>query len=273
MLPGMDGSSDSTPPLAERRTHNPVAQGNTGAQPKQKRPKVPVLLWIAGAMVVADIFGCAWAVLQCGASIGDAIAAGSAIVTAVATGVVALYTGRLNEATELLAAVSADTLQRMDREFNATHRPSLRLRRIVFARQDSDAEKTADHVKIVLANVGDSIANITECRMTFLHCWSGRLNTAQIEARLDQNRIDDLLPPFVNAGHRIAAFIPLKNFQRNMFSDPLLDRGRTVLYCVGFVTYEDALHSTPRTTGFIRALDPKSRRFRRVKNRDYEYSD
>jgi hypothetical protein len=202
----------------------------------------------------------------------------SAIITAVATGVMALFTIKLTAATAGLRD-AADQQQRDTRdalkltrdslaltrdEFNATHRSKIIVHNFEATREQTSNGSTLC-AKFFVVNKGTSDATILEI--------GGRIF-------LSDKFNPGTLPGLGYGGQPLAA----GGFLRDVviFGDPLAtagvdlevgygERGRAKLWCVGRVIYEDS-EGRRRETGFCRSFDVVGERWVREPESDYEYA-
>lgn len=147
-------------------------------------------------------------------------------------------------------------------EFNATHRPRIRVRRVALER---DKEK---RVSYVVANVGDSPAYITGgmANLVYRPRILGLPNLQKIEGITINS---ETLGPGGQHNFYIVREEVMQEFQsEHQLVHP--DNHTRTLYCYGFIKYTDDLGAI-RETGFCRAF--KSDNFVRTDNADYEYED
>ena len=231
-------------------------------------------------------------------------------VLGIGTIVLATYTALLWRATKKLAADAADTAQSakddakrvrevmasqqeameaqaeaardqathteanakiLERQFSATFRPRLVLRRITFAPPGEAG--AAPKMKIELADVGFGGAVVTRFSVSFFPTdeaegpepWRILLSLEGRDG--DGGHPSDLVVP---VGGSVAIFAefgepgpsPLRQFAKY-----------AAVYCAGYVQYTSAERIGSYRLGFIRACDTRDRIFRRVDNPDFEYQD
>ena len=175
---------------------------------------------------------------------------------AVTTIFLAIFTGRLWSTTKA-------SLNRIDREFLATHRPLLVVRQIEYVRRPE-----GDLVKYTVANVGMSTAKITRSKIRvwtegkgkewpaappYSECTQGVPNGAIEAGRSFDHSYQE---PAGNMDMTMAAVIT------GAFDTMLL----------GYIEYSDE-NDIPRRVGFCRKRIFGRNRFEAVVDGDYEYSD
>lgn len=212
-------------------------------------------------------------------------------LTVIATGVMAYFTMALFEATDEMRKTAGAQLSAMqgqlsamerqatqlDLEFNATHRPRLVLRYLMFDLVTAENPDDDPRFRIELANVGDSEAIVSNVTIR-LFPLSG--DYADLEARiatdLDVRSLKAMIDQHIPNGDSWAFYM-----KDGRVADAIAmeaganDRGRFMLYCTGYVEYTDKAGLNRRRTGFIRQTRLTTRRFVRAEqslreNFDYE---
>jgi len=188
---------------------------------------------------------------------------------------IASYTGWLMGFTGVLAVgtlglfwIAWQQGKQIEREFLATHRPRLILRRVTFERDDARPWDAS----ISIANTGESEAIISELAVA-LQPFMGDPPAWEILELLDGNPVaaaknfvlptGDSYPLVVHARSNMAEAYGMNRAQRGLFS----------IYCIGFVEYRDKIGNSVRRTGFIRRAQFDGRYFERVDLHDFEYAD
>ena len=168
-------------------------------------------------------------------------------VSAVATMAIAAFTWTLWLATEQQAAITNSALALAREEFNATHRPKLRIRYIKLAIRDG---KTS--IQYLVVNTGVGTARIKQHTILIAHKKS--------------NRKPHQIGCFELAGgeDRIVEFDLAETFDDTF--DVLNLKAR------GTIEYEDGI-GTKRRTGFAGTYDSKLDWFRRSEDPEEEYED
>lgn len=226
-------------------------------------------------------------------TITASIPAWSAVVAAFAALVAAWFAGKLSDTTDKLREVAdaqrglmnrqLDAIEsqgkQIEREFLATHRPRVILRRITFEPDPPRPPGQAPGVpkiKIELVNDGGSDATISNLFISFK--WFNP-NYFRLSELIDEMaRVDLGDKPFVLVpGEPIAVVRGMGGAADVIFHTVRAQQGFAVLYCLGRIEYTDAAKKT-RRTGFIRTCDLQPRRFRRITDdtdlvKDFEYTD
>jgi len=158
-------------------------------------------------------------------------------------------------------------------EFNAVHRPRIRVRHIWPIGELWGGKQIAINTQIV--NAGVTTAKITEYSATTL-----LLSAENQLPAIPQYgyRIVVRNDTFLESGH--STDLPPISEQIRPISDEdnaAIRDGKKVLYCFGYVTYEDS-KDRPRTTAFCRRLKPpiygsENGKFVLYEDPDYEYED
>ncbi len=175
----------------------------------------------------------------------------SGVIVSLATAVIATFTLATLWVTERLAKLMRASLKLAHSEFISTNRPKIITRGFEANSPPGSNQKAL--LMFTYVNVGNTPATIISI---------GAIITGDSEPGLNlQERSLD--PPI-----RLAS-----GQQRRWLLD--IDEppmGRGVIFCLGCITYKDALGHT-RVTGFCRQFDPASGRWIRQTNSDYEYQD
>ena len=205
------------------------------------------------------------------------------VLTALATCVVGAFTFTLWRATDTQARLTRDVLNLSRDEFNATHRPRIRVRQVTLDRpyEEGSAPFKAGkpiygHFEIV--NVGDIEANVLIWRAFLLPgregsppAWPTHVDPDPESDRFEMDR--PILSPGVYGQLWMKSRYSLtESGEMNLRS---LAHGNR-LYAIGRITYEDSNHVS-RTTEFCRCWRMPSGsqvpRFYRVDDPDFEYED
>jgi len=211
---------------------------------------------------------------------GATIDANSALLTAVATIFVAGFTLTLWRATTEHSRLVGETLQLARDEFNATHRPKLRVRRISLVgfheRFDNAPIGNGEEINCILsiANIGDSTAWLMESKYRIFY----RIDLPSGESLFERNpqhikNFSFELKP--GASHIFPIndklFIPDEVFEIKMMHRLTFLPHSKKLCVIGNIWYEDNA-KVSRSMGFCRELK-SDRRFHSIDNPDYEYED
>lgn len=162
------------------------------------------------------------------------------------------------------------TWRSIKREFVATHRPKLRLRKFTLKNGTPFNEPTVE-----LTNVGDTSATIVASHFHF----SVRGSQAEAIGDFNDEVPNNPFPQIEIVGGESVNTLSLK-FDEQMnatkFKTEVLTGGNAVgaLYAIGWVQYRDK-NNTIRRTGFCRWRDPQTGLFQISKETpsDYEYED
>ena len=150
-------------------------------------------------------------------------------------------------------------------EFNATHRPRIRVRQIA---DDSKLSPASTGLSCTLVNVGDAWGEMFEYNWTIVY---GGIGAVEYPLKYDAGNIrhptdtqyDPSSAPF-DAGQERPLFLPLNTVP------PMSSGQRPCVY--GYVRYRDR-RGIERRTGFMREYDTATGRFSAVNDPDYEYED
>jgi hypothetical protein len=180
--------------------------------------------------------------------------------TAAATVVIAAFTIILAIGSGIQAWLTRQAINLARAEFLATHRPRIRLRWITSPATLKDDERFF-RLEIVIANVGESVAIVTECWIYGAFCSdSGAFSYGCDLADGDEN-----LPFRLQPGESCT----LKRVSCSIVPQVVWDRvGEEIdiLVVDGIITYRDEV-GIVRTTGFARSLQGE-RGFRPFEARD-----
>jgi hypothetical protein len=193
---------------------------------------------------------------QCTGEFVDAHGGG---ITAVASLIIAAFTGTLWIATIQQGQLTFASLDLARKEFISTHRPHVIVRFIQGPFRDpTDRE----FISVTIVNVGTNPATI--------EAFGGDV------AR--RNKKGEWLPPGLNATPKNIRPVTLISGQRHTFTvttkDPYTTAADTFdeLCAVGAVNYRDGNRAS-RETGFFRIYDESCKRFIAPKNTEFEYQD
>jgi hypothetical protein len=198
---------------------------------------------------------------RCTSRIVDAHGVG---ITALASIVIAAFTGTLWIATSRQGQLTLDSLELTRKEFISTHRPRVIVRFIQGPMYDANAH---EFVSVTIVNVGGSPATID--------AFGGDL------AR--RNSKGEWAPPGLNATPKNIHPVTLISGQRHTFTvtanRPYTDAEIVAdaldeheLCAVGAVNYRDG-NRVSRETGFFRIYDESRKRFIAPDNTEFEYQD
>jgi len=185
-------------------------------------------------------------------------------ITALASLVIAAFTGTLWIATSRQGLLTFDSLEMARKEFISTHRPRVIVRFIQGPMHDA---KGHEFVSVTIVNVGANPATI--------EAFGGDL------AR--RNSKGEWVPPGLNATPKNIHPVTLISGQRHTFTvtakTPHTDAEIAAdtldeheLCAVGAVNYRDG-NRVSRETGFFRIYDETSKRFIAPNNTEFEYQD
>ncbi len=191
---------------------------------------------------------------------GAVIDANSALLTAIATVLIAAFTLTLYEATNKQGRLTQKAIELARDEFVATHRPRVVLQKIV--EWDFGEIKRLASVDVVIANAGETAATVLD--------WSAIVYIQRNDNGFspDMNVSIERMPATfdLEAGEerRVAAV------QKSLFwgSGDLM-AGEAVMFLVGVICYEgnDGIR---RNTGFARRL--RNGHWEPLRNSEYEYA-
>ncbi len=189
--------------------------------------------------------------------IGAFIDKNYAAITALATIVIAAFTGTLWLSTITQARITEAALKLATDEFNITHRPKLRVRTI---RPHFTGGEISVHYTLV--NIGGTLATIKEHAITLC------VQSAKNGAKAIQENLS--LPcPELKAGQSEVFLSPRIIIE---FGDAFDIKAGGALKIRGTVKYEDVARTT-RRTGFLRTYDDKLGRFCASDDEEEEYED
>lgn len=181
------------------------------------------------------------------------------VVLAIGTGVLAVFTVKLWIETERLAT---DSSKHARREFVAAFRPKIKVRQV--ARRVRDGENI---VEFVVTNAGGSAARIVDSRVVVVMRARGK--------PLPIRPFDDAAPFLSNLSLEPGEAINAEWIEAgDQYTVSMADafEKETDLFILGYLLYEDEIH-TRRRTAFCRRFDRDTERFRELGDPDYEYAD
>lgn len=195
---------------------------------------------------------------------GEFVDSHGGAITAVASLIIAAFTGTLWGATIRQGRLTFDSLELARTQFISTHRPRVIVRFIQGPVYDANGHEC---VSVTIVNVGGTLATI--------EAFGGDL------VRRDSN--GEWVPPGLNATPKNIHPVTLISGKRHTFTvtanAPHTDAeiaadavdGRE-LCAVGAVNYRDG-NKVSRETGFFRVYDEASKRFIAPNNTEFEYQD
>jgi hypothetical protein len=175
----------------------------------------------------------------------------SGAIVSVATAVIAAFSVATVWATERLAKLTSASIKLARAEFIATHRPKIITRGFESASDVWSNQKAA--LRFTFVNIGNTPATIVSIGAVITECSEPGLS-------LPERLLD---PPIRLAGGQHRPWL--------VEADGLAS-GTAGTFCIGCITYKDALGQT-RQTGFCRELNPSNGRWIRQVNSEYEYAD
>jgi hypothetical protein len=150
-------------------------------------------------------------------------------------------------------------------EFISTHRPKIIVYGVDFGGSSNEDERPIP-VTFRYVNSGVSTAYVTEIGSRVLHLVNKVALPNDVQFRLAQIPF----PIEVKSGmHGFGITIDKMTPWSPRALNALV--GKESVVCVGYLVYEDD-NGTKRQTGFCREYDPSSKRWKSVKDDDYEYS-
>lgn len=188
------------------------------------------------------------------------------------TGVLAISTVLLWVETNRLAALARTQASDMKAqialardEFNATHRPRLRVRFVRHEPMSANGDIPL-RMKYAIVNIGDGVAHTIEHYTTIVLKPDG-------DDPVDEDYIDDSQPQEMTvATGESLNFITSKDAEIKAFTEYTALRGDGVLIFRGKITYRGG-NGISRTTAWDRTYDAKLKIFRLTENSDHEYED
>lgn len=183
---------------------------------------------------------------------------------------IALYTLALTVLTGALMVVAIRQDGQIRREFAATHRPRLALRRLTFDGSGKDPVPDPPRLKIELAHtegIGPIDAQVSITIVVF--------TTGHITHWILLEELEKSLPQTIRVpnGGSAAIIIRLTPEANRALSSREVMIGADSIYCAGYVAYMSVRGKTSYRLGFIRRCDIEHRWFERVNDPDFEYAD
>lgn len=237
----------------------PLVQMDDTQQPNPKAQHHPA--HIVGAIAVGAVVG---PLIGLNLSlIADVLDHHEGTVVGLGTAFVALFTWALWRSTHRLQVVTSQTLNHLQREFVATHRPRLRIRQVSYVPDDDKPS-----VDFTIANVGDSTATILESSVKI---WIVPIND-------EWAGLPPYDPPTATPRTRVLRNGDMIRWTETdspgrfdlLIGDVANDRLHTVL--LGYLVYADDT-GIRRRVGFCRKRIARGNTFACVANPDYEYED
>ena len=194
-------------------------------------------------------------------------------ITAIATAIMAAFTGCLWWSTKKLWETTEKSIELAREEFIATHRPKLRVHSISFT-YNCTIEAEGWNVQYLIDNIGESSAIINKCKFTF------KKLKEPFPVHLPFSDESPLIEKvFIKSGESTKGSICQFDKETRgavLFHKTALDggsqgRNSNDLYFFGYIDYTDNI-GTNRRTAFCRQYNIKTRRFTKVEDEDYEYS-
>jgi hypothetical protein len=194
--------------------------------------------------------------------------------TALATAAIAAFTATLWWSTRGMLKTTNKTIDLTRDEFNATHRPRIRIKHLWLADDIWGGQQV--RVNLGIVNTGTVVATIHQIGVRF------------VVARADQFIPFDPNIPGVPVGAQLVSGVwmtipDISDSDGTTLTNPQnadIQEGRSKLYCIGYVSYLDAA-GRMRITGFCRVLSvPQNTlalatncHFFKTDDPDYEYED
>ena len=191
------------------------------------------------------------------------------IILAVASGLqYCAIMASIRESRRIAAVQARFTKKSLDlarEEFISTHRPKIIVYGVDFGGSPNEDEKPIP-VTFRYVNSGVSTAYVTEIGSRVIHLVNKPNLPNDVQFRLAQIPF----PIEVKSGmHGFGITIDKMTPWSPRALNALV--GKESVVCVGYLVYEDD-NGTKRQTGFCREYDPASKRWKPVKDDDYEYS-
>lgn len=191
--------------------------------------------------------------------------------TEAATKQLAVMSGQL-EAMKDQAESATDTLAHLQKEFLATHRPKVILRRVIFGVWKFNADPPS--LRIQIANTGDSEAVISQFAYTLIATVDDKVPDAlMIEEYLEGDTPAEAQGKVLANGDSYVLVVPADTVGA---VDGYANNNTRIsfrLYCAGYVEYRQPESNHTWRTGFIRRGNFNTRYFERVDLPDFEYAD
>lgn len=184
-----------------------------------------------------------------------------------------IFTGVLALGTLALWWTTKQTLDHLEREFAATHRPVVAVRRIIFDEETPEHPATRPQFILELANVGDSDAVISELRVALQAFLPGRPPAWTLTRLIEQNPVASAEGHQIPNGGSLAVLVRSDAIMAGAASMSDVDADVFTIYCAGYVEYADTAGRHSRRTGFIRKAKFDQRWFEHANDPDFEYQD
>jgi hypothetical protein len=193
-------------------------------------------------------------------------------VAAVAGLIVAGFTFALWRSTRRMQEITAATLDHLRAEFLATHRPQIIVRMGWLVPQSNPSDDVNSHYVVTyqLVNVGTSLAQLVS--LSVGEVWDTLADPKPISVDLSGDEIDRSASTTVLTPGEKLPQLHLGSVSKERYFPGIYMAERYEYVFFGQIVYEDANH-TRRETGFCRRYDAKRKRFVRVDDPDYEYTD
>ena len=184
-------------------------------------------------------------------------------ITALATLVIAAFTGTLWFATTAQAKLTRETLKLAKDEFFATHRPKIIVRNLQLVDRDLPVGKPIDVIFLAI-NIGESVGRLVEVRSATLVLPHGQILPTDLSFPFAETLDFEIL-----SGRR--ELVPANGGGAPREGEPMqIHGGERDLYCIGTLAYEDTI-GIRRETGFCRRYVPRADRWE-ITESQYEYA-
>jgi hypothetical protein len=192
-------------------------------------------------------------------------------ITALATGVIAWFTISLSNASKRQARLSADQIKLGREEFEATHRPKLRIRNVAFdwGRTDTDWRP---RIYFAIVNVGETTATEIQLRVDALLKENGKWD-APIDHWIES--ISPRLIGDISTGDRQICFAEVPATNSEVLIGGLTQgttTGKPAMCIAGSVTYRNKM-GVGYTTFFVREFDHVLNTFKPSADPEENYED
>ena len=212
----------------------------------------------------------------------------SALIAAIATGLIACFAWTLWQANEKMWRTTNEAIQLATNEFVTVHRPKMRLKLIWLASpdgQESDPNLVAGKpisARLDIVNTGDARAFVRLINFMTRLVPAGERLPQRPPYHQEQGNLDHrfVVDAFLESGVTLTASVNGQTLSQNDIRR--IRSGETRLYCIGTIDYRDIV-GQPRQTAFCRSLtfgdrparDGDTGRFQEDNNEspDYEYQD
>jgi hypothetical protein len=188
----------------------------------------------------------------------------------------AVYTEWLTVFTAVLAVgtlglfwIAIKQGKQIEKEFLATHRPRLILRRVTLD-PSSDAH-CPPNLRVEIANTGESEGIIS--RLAVVVGAHERLYPWSILETLERTEIEAARNHALRSGDSYVVVVYADEALTRLYFDNRMDPGHFEVYCIGYVEYRDRVGGSVRRTGFIRRGPFDGQYFESVNLPDFEYAD